>query len=259
MTNILAIAVNTFREAIRKKVFYLILVFTLVLLGVAIAVASVSLAGRDRILITFGLFAVNVFGLLVVIFIGSQLLADETERKTIYTAISHGVTRSQFILGKYLGLCLTVLALTFFMTLLMTAVFYLADVPVDHADMFKAVILLLLSLFMVSGVAMLFSSFSTPVLSAVLTLLVWFICNFTLDVENHARYLADHQDQVVMPIVLKAIYVAFPNFAQYNQIRAVVYAHEPVELAPLLVLLAVLYTTVYLSLACWSFSTKDFE
>ena len=259
MSNILTIAVNTFREAIRKKVFYLILIFTLVLMGVAVAVASVSLVGKDRVLVTFGLFAINVFGLLVVIFIGSQLIADETERKTIYTAISHGVSRAQFILGKFLGLVFTVVALTFFMTLLMTAVFYLAGVYVSHGEMVRAVVLLLLQLMMVSGVVVLFASFSTPVLSAVLTLLVWFICNFTLDVENHARYLADQQDQVVMPIILKTIYVLFPNFAQYNQIRSVVYENDVVTLGPGLLALALLYTTVYLALACLSFNTRDFE
>lgn len=259
MTNILALAVNTFREAIRKKVFYLILIFTLVLVAVATAIASVSLEDENRVLIHFGLFSINVLGLLVAIFIGSQLIADETERKTIYTAISHGVTRAQFILGKFLGLYFTILALTFFMTLLMSAVFWANGVAVDHGEMAAAILLMLLQLMMVCGVVVMFSSFSTPVLSAVLTLLVWFICNFTLDIENHALYLRDHLREVVMPVVFHAIYVAIPNFAQYNQIREVVYADERVGLEWMLVVVAVLYTTVYLTVASLAFSRKDFE
>ena len=259
MTNILAIAGNTFREAIRKKVFYLILIFIVVMLGVSVAMATVALDGVARVMITLGLFSINVFALLVVVFVGSQLIADETDRKTIYTAVSHGVRRWEFIIGKWLGLYGVIAVLMVVMTVLLWLLFWTLGVGVDDFAMVKCVILLLLQMMMISGVVMMFASFSTPVLTAVLTVLVWVICNFTLDIENHALYLQQQAHQYLQPILYKALYVLLPNFAQYNEIRSVIYPQDPVVVAPLLVVAAVLYTIVFLSLASFAFSRKDFE
>jgi ABC-2 type transport system permease protein len=259
MINILAIALNTFREAIRKKVFYLILIFIIVMLVVSTAVASVSLGEIARILIHFGLFSINIFGLLIAVFIGSQLIYEETERKTIYTAISHGVTRSQFILGKFLGLYMTIMVLTILMSVALPILFKVCGFDAVYSQMFLAIVLMSLQFLIICAVVILFSSFSTPILSAVLTTLFWLICNFTLDVENHARDLFRMTDMTFFPKLLQRIYDLFPNLAQYNQIREVIYPNEFVVIEFKLVALALLFTAVYLSLACMAFHHKDFE
>ena len=110
MTKILTIALNTYKEAIRNKVFYIIAIFALVLLSFSLILATLALGEDDRIIKHVGLSAISIFGLLMATFVGVNLVYEELEKRTIYTIIASGVTRYQFLLGKFLGLFMTVVA-----------------------------------------------------------------------------------------------------------------------------------------------------
>ena len=109
MNEILAIALNTQKEAIRNKVFYIILLFVLLLLASSILLGTLALGEQDRVVKHLGLSAINVFGLLLAAFVGVTLVYEELDKRTIYTIIATGVRRYQFIVGKFLGLLLTVI------------------------------------------------------------------------------------------------------------------------------------------------------
>src|ERR1041385_4907142 len=107
MRPIAAVAINTFREAVRDRVLYgvlgvatFVLVFTLVL-------AEVSLDQQRRIVLDVGLASISLFSVLVAIFLGSSLLYKEIERKTLYVILPKPIRRHEFLLGKYLGIALT--------------------------------------------------------------------------------------------------------------------------------------------------------
>ena len=118
---VIAIALNTFREAVRNKVFYTLLFFAVVFAGFSVSLSTMVLGDIIHMIINMGLANIEVFGTLIAIFVGVSLVNKELERRTIYTIITRPIQRYQFILGKYLGLLLTLVV----EILIMMAVFFL--------------------------------------------------------------------------------------------------------------------------------------
>src|SRR2546423_9441728 len=105
----MAIARNAFREAVRDRVLYNLIVFALLLIGSAIFIGELSGGQEIKIVTDLGLSAMLLFGVFIAIFVGVGLLYKEIERRTLYVILSKPIGRGQFLLGKYLGLCLTLL------------------------------------------------------------------------------------------------------------------------------------------------------
>src|SRR6266704_6722074 len=108
-THILAIARNAFREAVRDRVLYNLVVFVLLLIGGAIFLGELSAGQEAKIIVDLGLSAILLFGVFIAIFVGVGLVSKEIERRTLYAILSKPIGRGEFLLGKYLGLCLTLL------------------------------------------------------------------------------------------------------------------------------------------------------
>ncbi|MBD0327164.1 MAG: ABC transporter permease, partial [Pyrinomonadaceae bacterium] len=106
---IATIARNAFREAVRDRVLYNLVLFVLLLTVGAIFLGELSAAQESKIIIDLGLSAVLIFGAFISIFVGVGLVYKEIERRTIYAIFAKPVGRGEFLIGKYLGLCLTLL------------------------------------------------------------------------------------------------------------------------------------------------------
>src|SRR5262250_3233226 len=106
---VLAIARNTFREAVRDRVLYNLVLFVMLLTGAAIFIGELSGGQERKIIVDLGLSAMLLFGVFIAIFVGVGLVYKEIERRTIYAIFSKPVGRGEFLVGKYLGLCLTLL------------------------------------------------------------------------------------------------------------------------------------------------------
>src|SRR5687767_7508276 len=104
-----AIARNAFREAVRDRVLYNLVLFVLLLIGVSVFIGELSGGQERKIIVDLGLSAALIFGAFIAIFVGVGLVYKEIERRTIYAIFSKPVGRGEFIVGKYLGLCLTLL------------------------------------------------------------------------------------------------------------------------------------------------------
>src|SRR5256714_566391 len=109
ITCLLAIARNAFREAVRDRVLYNLVLFVLLLTAGAIFLGELSAGQETKIIIDLGLSAMLLFGVFIAIFVGVGLVYKEIERRTLYAILSKPIGRGQFLLGKYLGLCLTLL------------------------------------------------------------------------------------------------------------------------------------------------------
>src|SRR5438128_3840696 len=108
-TRVLLIARNAFREAVRDRVLYNLVVFALLLIAGSIFLGELSAGQESKIIIDLGLSAMLLFGAFIAIFVGVGLVYKEIERRTLYAILSKPIGRGQFLLGKYLGLCLTLL------------------------------------------------------------------------------------------------------------------------------------------------------
>lgn len=169
MRRVGALALNTFREAIRNKVLHSLLAFALALILSSLALAELSLREEARLTRDLGLAGVDLLSVIIAIFVGGNLLYKELHLRTIHTILSKPVRRWEFILGKYLGMALTLAAEIVLMGLVLAGVLALAGAPPDLA-LLQALVLLGVQALVVTAMALLFSSFSTPFLSGILTM-----------------------------------------------------------------------------------------
>src|ERR1700751_1278292 len=182
------IASNTFREAVRDRVLYNLIAFALLLSGAAILVGQISIDIEKLVVINLGLTAVSLFCVVISIFIGIGLVSKEIEKRTLYTLLSRPVRRWEFIVGKFFGLAGTLVVNTFFMALgVFGALLYVAH-RFSGADSFILVALyfIVLEFLIICSLALLFSSFSSPLLSAVFAFSLFVIGSFSEDLRGFA-------------------------------------------------------------------------
>src|SRR3954471_4436440 len=183
---VVSVARNTFREAVRDRVLYNLVLFVLILTGAAVFLGELSAAQELKIIVDMGLSAALLFGVFIAIFVGVGLVYKEIERRTIYAIFSKPVGRGEFLVGKYLGLCLTLLVNVVVMGVgVSLALLYVSKGwdPLIVA-IWPAVLMIYLELMLITAVALLFSSFSSPALSALLTFFVFIIGHFSGDLKQ---------------------------------------------------------------------------
>src|SRR3977135_1269325 len=220
-----AIARNAFREAVRDRVLYNLVVFVLLLIAGAIFLGEISAGQEAKIIVDLGLSAILLFGVFIAIFVGVGLVYKEIERRTLYAILSKPVGRGEFLLGKYLGLCLTLLVNVAIMGIgLSLALLYVKrgwDPLVVR--IWPAILLIYLELMILTGAAMLFSAFSSPALSALLTFFVFVIGHFSADLKT----LSGTMGSAPTRWVFAGLYYLLPNLTNYNAITAAAHGQAP--------------------------------
>lgn len=124
MSKVLAIALNTFREAVRNKILYFLLIFALMIMGFSTFLSDLSIAAPEKLIKDLGLASIEIFGFLIAVFVGVYLVYNELDKKTIYTIVSKPIDRYQFILGKYFGLLITIYVNVVIMSIFFFSVLY---------------------------------------------------------------------------------------------------------------------------------------
>lgn len=168
---IFAIAQNTFREAVRNKILYALLVFAVGVILFALPLGQMSLSEQARVTRDVGLAGIELFGILISVFIGVNLVHKEIDRKTIFALVPKPLHRWEFIIGKYLGILATLLVMVLVMTSILVLVLIVQESSFE-GSLLRAITLLFLELMVVTSVAVLFSSFSSPFLSGLFTLVM---------------------------------------------------------------------------------------
>jgi ABC-type transport system involved in multi-copper enzyme maturation permease subunit len=210
------VAINTFREAMRDRVLYNLVLFALLMIGAAILVGGVSIGIVQLVIINLGLSSISVFGLVMAIFIGVGLVYKEIEKRTLYSLLAKPIRRWQFLVGKYAGLLLTLVVNTAFMTLGLAAAFFYVGGHIERANLsiLTAIYFILLELAMVTALAMFFSCFSSPMLSTLYTLAIYITGVFADDIHG----IGEFTKSPAVLTVTRAIYYLVPNFHNFNAI-----------------------------------------
>jgi ABC-type transport system involved in multi-copper enzyme maturation permease subunit len=185
LARIWAIALNTFREAVRNKVLAILVLFAIALMGFSLVLGQLSLHEELRIIKDLGLAGISIFGVIISLFLGVNLLSKELDRKTVYAVIPKPLHRHEFLLGKYLGMVVTITALVGLMSVVLAG-FVLMQGGEHGVIMLRAEVLVLLELLLLMAVAMLFSSFSSPWLSAMFAGSLWVIGRNSAELEAFA-------------------------------------------------------------------------
>ena len=190
MRRIAAVARNTFREAARNKILYSLLFFAVALIVSALALGQLSVHEERRMIRDVGLFGVDLFSVLIAIFVGVNLLYKELALKTVYTILPKPIARWEFVFGKWLGVMATLVAQIVVMGLALGATLVVSEGwDALDAALPKALWLLLMNVTIVTSVAMLFSSFSSPFLSGLFSLGVFVVGRSVPDVRALGQHI----------------------------------------------------------------------
>lgn len=165
MRKIKAIAINTFHEGIRNRIMYNLVFFALVMIVFSYFVGEVSIGEKLKVMQDMGLASISIFGILIAIFVGIGLVYKEVDKRTIYTIISKPIQRYQFLLGKFFGLALMLFVQVVFMSLFFYLILYLTT-DVVSIGLLKPILLIYMELLVITSIALFFSSFTSPFLSA---------------------------------------------------------------------------------------------
>lgn len=255
MHKVLAIALNTFRETVRDKILYTLLVFAIAMIGSAAVLIRISVRAEGRIIQDLGLAAISIMGVLMATFVGITLVYKEVDRRTIFTIVSKPIHRYQFILGKYLGLLATLLVNVAAMAL---GLLLVARALEGHWGwiLLPAVWLTYTELAVVTALATLFSAFTTPVLSATFTLSLFLIGRLSGDL---VAFLGRAPSPALRAIAV-GLYYALPNLRAFDVKGQVVLGHLP---DPRWVVGATAYGTLYvvfvLAATVLIFQHRDFK
>jgi ABC-type transport system involved in multi-copper enzyme maturation permease subunit len=254
IARIISISLNTFRENLREKLLYNLLIFALLMIGSSILLSRLTLGDYHRLILDLGLASINIFGVLIAIFVGISLVSKEIDKKTIYTIISKPVPRYAFLLGKYLGLVITLLANTIVMIIGLLIVLQVMDVPIT-ALLFKSLATIFIELMVITAVALLFSTFTSSTLSAIFTLAIYVIGHLSADLKTFGDKL-----ETMGRGVVNALYYVMPNLERFN-LKGHVTNHVDVPTTDLLLTLAygLSYTAMLLLLSAMIFQRRDFQ
>ena len=268
MRAISCIAVSVFRESVRDRVPYNLVLFAILLIGSSFFLGQLT-AGQDvKIIKDLGLAATAIFGLFIAIFIGIGLVSKEVERRSIYALLAKPISRPQLIVGKYAGLVLTLAVNVAVMTVAIYAVLaYLTwttpppiqtawDAPGVDPALLKALFLIFVELMLITALALFFSTFSTPILSAALTLGFYIVGHFNADLRNFEQVV----DSRAVARLARGLYHVLPDLSAFDVKTQVVHGLPvPAGYLALTAGYGLLYIALLLIIATLIFSRRDFK
>lgn len=250
----LAIAMNTFREAVRNKILYALLVVALAMITSGVFLGRLALDQNIRIIQDFGLFFLTFFGMVIAVFVGVTLLHDEVSRRTLYVLLATPLGRAEFLLGKYVGMLILLAVQVGVMAAALVALLAHEGAPVG-AVLLQAVALAYVELAVVTAVAVLFSSFSTPYLSGLFTFGVFVVGRVSGDL---LMLLPAVEPASVRP-VLRAVATLLPGLWRFDLTARVVHG-QPIgaDTFALTAAYGFTYVALVLCLAAAIFRRRDF-
>ncbi len=268
MTTVARIAANVFKESVRDKVLYSLVLFAVLLIAASLLLSQLTAGQEVKIIKDLGLAAISIIGLCIAVFIGIGLVSKEVERRSIYRLWEKPMTRPQFILGKFLGLTLTLAVNVVVMTAALYAVLavYGAYVPRDlqatweapalDPALMKASFLIFVELTLVTAVALLFSTYSSPIWSTLFTFGLVIVGQFSADLKNFEHVLGS----AVLVWITRLLYYVLPNLATFDVKLQVVHGQAvPWSYLALSTTYAGIYIGALLLTAMLVFARRDFK
>ena len=257
INRIFVLAKNVFQEVVRERILYIIGFYALILAISFRALPEFAATSEDKMFLDFGLAAMNAIGLIVTIFIGTGLVNKEIEKRTILVLIAKPVSRSEIIIGKYLGLSAVLAVLVATMTVIYLVFLQLGNIPHVTVSILIAAIFLLLQLSLITAVAITFGVFNASLLATVLTFAVYLIGNITQDLIQLGRLSRNPG----MERLTQGLFLILPDLSRLNLKNDAVYGLQALPDTTALITSAgygLLYSVMLLAIANFIFSQREF-
>lgn len=251
---ITTIARNTFKEAKRDRVLYLLFFFAAVCLLFSRFLALLTVGDRVKIIKDVGLASISLFGMLMAILMGTGLVYKEIDKKTIFTLLAKPIHRVEFLLGKFLGLVLTIFIMTVLMSIIFLLILFLHTFTIEW-KILVAILYIFFELCLMTAVALLFSTFTTPILASLYSLGFYLIGHLSWSMEMLIKKVKSGAGRAV----LKVLYIILPDLENFNFKTEVVHnLPVPAKLLGISFLYGLVYTAFILLLAMLIFRRRDF-
>lgn len=249
-----AIAANTFKEAIRDRILYLLLFFAAVSIIFSRLLALLTVGDRVKIIMDVGLASLSLFGALMAILMGTGLVYKEIDKKTIHTLLSRPIHRYQFLLGKYIGLISTLFIMLLLMSLIFLILIFFHTFKIEWA-LLVAILYIFVEVCLITAVALFFSCFSTPILSSIFSLSFYLIGHLSWGLETLIKKMRPGLGKILAQI----LYTFLPDLENFNFKTEVVH-HLPIPSSVFLfsALYGIFYSLFVLFLAILVFRKRDF-
>jgi ABC-type transport system involved in multi-copper enzyme maturation permease subunit len=252
------VALNTFREAVRDRVLYNLVFFALLMMAAAVAVGQISIGIEQTVIVSLGLSAISVIGLLISVFIGVALVSKEMDKRTLYALLAKPVRRWEFLLGKFAGLVLTLAVNTAAMALGLLLVMIYVKHSLERSDavVLVAVYFILLKLALIVALALLFSCFTTPLLAILFTVGFYIAGLYVQEMRN----LPAEVMSPAMAAFTNWLSYLLPNFENFNVMALAAHGRAvPGALILQNTAYTVVYCTIVLTAAAAVFSRRNLK
>lgn len=255
MNKVFAISLNTFKESIRDRVLFSITILGLLLIAASKIFIPISIGQAHKIIKDFGIGLIEIFSVLIVILIGTRILYQELERKTIYSIISKPVRDWEFVFGKFLGLYYLIIVIQFFIFIIFFAFTRLYLGSIDWY-LLNVLYFYLLEFLLLNAVAVFLSCFTTPITAGIITLLLFFIGQLT----HYLKELVVVMNMPDLNAIVNFLYFILPNFSVFNVKASVVY-HLPISINSYLLAFSysILYSMILLIISSFLYSLKEYQ
>lgn len=251
----LAIATNAFREVIRDRVLYLIVLYALVMAAAWRLLPEVAATTEDKMLLDVGLAAIDVLGSIVAVFVGTGLINKEIDKRTVLVLIPKPISRAEFIIGKQLGLSAVLGVLVALMTGIYLVFLSLAQISYPVVSILIAALYLFFKLCLLTGIALMLGVFTSSLLATLLTFGVYLMGHSSRDL----LALGNLSRNADIERLTQALYLVLPDLSRLDLKNLAVYGILPDSITLLSnAVYGLLYTVLVLAIAILIFSRREF-
>ncbi|MFA5927040.1 MAG: ABC transporter permease subunit [Patescibacteria group bacterium] len=219
--NILSIAKNAFKETIRDRILYGILVFALLFLLSTVFLGSISLGEDTKIIKDLGLAGIYIFSVIITIFIGTSLVYKEIDKRTIYIILSKPVSTAELLLGKFLGLIASITTNIVFMTVVYLVIVLIKTNNLDYNSLW-AILLIIPELAIFVALSIFFSTVTAPLSSTIYAIVILYVGHSLSFLMNYVRQVGGTQKTII-----EVMYYILPNLEKFNLRNSVVHGTVP--------------------------------
>jgi Cu-processing system permease protein len=257
LIRIWAVGANSFREIIRERILYVVGIFGLIMVCAWRILPEISVGAQNKILLDFGLAAIGILSIVIAIFVGTNLINREVDRRTILALIPKPMSRAEFILGKHLGLSAVLAVLVGLMMVIYLGVLSLAKVSYPVMPLLTAGLFLVLELMVIVAASIMFGSMTSSLLATLMTVII---------------YLAGHGTETMVKLtnngvtsspaiqqISNTLFMALPNLSKLDLKNTAVYGVLP-SVGELWMNggYALIYTSIFLGIAIAIFTRRQF-
>ncbi|HOK57091.1 MAG TPA: ABC transporter permease subunit [bacterium] len=205
------IGLNSFKESLRKKTLYILLVVALIVIGASKAFSFLTAEEELKMIKDVSFSSIEFFGALIAIFMSLTAISSEIEKRTIYTLFSKPITRQNFFIGKFLGIILIIFLNFILMCLFFTGLLIFKKSPPD-IQVFKTLLLIFIELILIGSITLTVATFASDAFNVIFSFFLYIVGHLT----SYGNQLADRTENIILKGLWKILYTVIPNYENFN-------------------------------------------